>query len=117
MPGWIGVDLDATLAHYDGWQGPGHIGPPVPAMLARVRSWLQDGHPKYGRVDVRIVTARVALPEQADEVVAAVEAWTLEHLGVALPVTNSKDLGMIELWDDRVVQVEANTGRRLDGQA
>ena len=22
MSGWIGVDLDGTLAHYDGWKGP-----------------------------------------------------------------------------------------------
>ncbi len=21
MSGWIGVDLDGTLAHYDGWNG------------------------------------------------------------------------------------------------
>lgn len=24
--GWIGVDLDGTLAGYDGWVGPEHIG-------------------------------------------------------------------------------------------
>lgn len=32
--GWIGVDLDGTLAVYDEWRGVSHIGAPVPAMLA-----------------------------------------------------------------------------------
>jgi hypothetical protein len=27
--GWIGVDLDGTLAHYDGWKGIDHIGEPI----------------------------------------------------------------------------------------
>ena len=39
--GWIGVDLDGTLAHYDGWKGIEHVGPPIPAMLARVKYWLE----------------------------------------------------------------------------
>ena len=37
LSGWIGVDLDGTLAEYHGWNG-GAIGEPVPAMLARVVS-------------------------------------------------------------------------------
>lgn len=32
-------------------------------------------------------------------------------------ITNQKDYGMIELWDDRRVQVEPNTGRRVDGRS
>lgn len=107
---WHGVDLDGTLAVYNGWVGPNHIGEPVPAMLARVKAWLADGE------DVKIFTARVCEPEpQRSERIAVIEAWCLEHIGVVLPVTNEKDWGMIDLWDDRVVQVEANTGRRLDG--
>ena len=53
MSGWIGVDLDGTLAEYGGWKGPDHIGPPVPKMLERVKSWIAEGR------DVRIFTARV----------------------------------------------------------
>jgi hypothetical protein len=34
--GWIGVDLDATLAKYDGWKSADHIGEPIPAMVDRV---------------------------------------------------------------------------------
>ena len=41
--GWVGVDLDGTLAQYDGWKGVDHIGDPVPKMLERVRNWLADG--------------------------------------------------------------------------
>ena len=50
MSGWIGVDLDGTLAAYGGWMGPDSA----------------DFH--------------------------------------------------VELWDDRCVQVEANTGLRVDGK-
>ncbi len=53
--GWYGVDLDGTLAHYDGWMGPTEIGPPISKMVHRVRRWLAEGR------DVRIFTARVAL--------------------------------------------------------
>ena len=52
--GWIGVDLDGTLAHYDGWKGVDHIGDPVPKMLMRVLDWRRQG------LAVRIFTARVA---------------------------------------------------------
>ena len=42
MKGWIGVDLDGTLAHYDKWRGVEHIGKPVPVMLERVKKWLES---------------------------------------------------------------------------
>lgn len=41
--GWIGVDLDGTLAYYSGWKGIEHVGDPVPAMINRVRAWLANG--------------------------------------------------------------------------
>ena len=123
MSGWIGVDLDGTLARYEGWVSEEHIGPPVPAMVERVARWLAEGR------DVRIFTARVdggevalamgdPLGERFRDVArvrAAIEAWCVQHLGRALPVTNRKDYGMVELWDDRAVQVIPNTGRRADG--
>lgn len=105
MSGWIGVDLDGTLAEYGGWQGPEHIGTPVPRMANRVRAWLEAGR------DVRIFTARASVPEQ----IPPIEAWCMRHFGRALPVTDRKDFGMVELWDDRCVQVIANTGLRADG--
>jgi hypothetical protein len=108
--------FDGTLAHYEGWQSATHIGPPVPAMLARVKGWLEHGHPKYGEVAVKLVTARVSVLGQRDEFMDAWMEWCATHGLPALDVTNSKDYGMVELWDDRAVQVEANTGRRMDGQ-
>ncbi|MEZ5524777.1 MAG: hypothetical protein R3E62_07420 [Pseudomonadales bacterium] len=98
--GWIGVDLDGTLARYDGWYGPAHIGEPIPAMLERVKNWLNEG------VEVRIFTARASVPEY----IPFVTQW-LEKQGLpALEVTNVKDFAMISLWDDRCVQVETNLG-------
>lgn len=34
--GWIGVDLDGTLAFYERWIDELHIGEPIPLILARV---------------------------------------------------------------------------------
>lgn len=104
--GWIGVDLDGTLAEYGGWQGPDSIGKPIPLMLGRVKKWLERGE------EVRIFTARASLPAQVEPV----ERWCKKHIGVVLPVTCMKDSGMIELWDDRAIQVIPNTGERVDGK-
>ncbi len=109
-PGAIYVDLDGTLAQYDKWRGPHHIGDPVPAMARRVERWLEQGTP------VKIFTARVwtdGTPErsyEAEIALAAVIIWCKEHFGVALPVTCVKGTDMIELWDDRAVRVVKNTG-------
>ena len=40
---WIGVDLDGTLAHYNGWKGDDEIGEPVTLMKKRVLSWVEHG--------------------------------------------------------------------------
>lgn len=98
--GWVGVDLDGTLAFYEGWKGPEHIGEPIPLMLQRVTEWLSRG------IEVRIFTARACIPEQ----IPPIEAWCLKHIGLVLPVTNAKDFACIEIWDDRAVQVAPNTG-------
>lgn len=103
MTGWIGVDLDGTLAQYGEWQGHNHIGEPIAPMVKRVKDWLAAGR------EVRIFTARVW--DKNPEVVSAIESWCERHIGKILPVTNCKDYGMIELWDDRCVQVVPNTGQ------
>jgi hypothetical protein len=119
--GWFAVDLDGTLAEYHHWVGEEHIGTPIPAMVTRVRRWIEDGR------DVRIFTARVAPASLAvngvarEFVVGVIEDWCEKHLGCVLPITHEKDLHMIELWDDRCVQVVTNTGltvtERLAAQA
>lgn len=103
--GWIGVDLDGTLAHYDGWKGETHIGAPIPAMVKRVKAW------RAGGIAVKIFTARAYMMSDTQRV--AIERWCETHLGEVLPITNVKDYAMVELWDDRAVSVEPNTGRIL----
>lgn len=122
--GWIGVDLDGTLAEYHGWLPGGCIGPPIMLMVHRVRRWLREGQ------EVRIMTARVSprggysseagrTADQTfvDEQRMLIAEWCIEHIGAVLPITHEKDFLMKELWDDRAVQVIPNTGRRADGRA
>lgn len=106
--GWYAVDLDGTLAHYEGWVSVDHIGAPVPLMADRVKTWLAAGE------DVRVFTARVCESPDQEQALAVIEAWCLEHFGQVLPVTNRKDFGMIALWDDRCVQVVPNTGQAVE---
>lgn len=118
--GWIGVDLDGTLAHLGEWKGVDHIGEPIPAMMDRVRGWLAEG------IEVRIFTARVgalylasASIESKEEALCAQEfiiRWTEKHFGQRLRVTAVKDYGMRMLYDDRCTQVETNTGRLIAGE-
>ena len=121
MSGWIGVDLDGTLAKYEGYKGPDYIGEPIPAMLCRVKQWLAEGK------TVKIFTARVdggraAILLGNDEgwkfadvegIKKPIREWCKRHIGVELEITNVKDYGMVELWDDLAIRVEKNTGRIL----
>lgn len=94
--GWIGVDLDGTLAHYDHYRGDEHVGAPIESMVKRVRKWINEGR------DVRLFTARSPHP--------AIRRWMKDNLGAVLPITNVKDPKMQVLYDDRAVQVTRNTG-------
>lgn len=105
--GWIGVDLDGTLAVYDGWHGLYVIGKPIAPMVDRIKGWLAEGQ------GVRIMTARVSglSGTEGHYVRAAIQDWLEQQCGLPrLPVTCIKDFNMIELWDDRAVTVEPNTG-------
>lgn len=95
--GWIGVDFDGTLAQM-------HSRQPVPRMVRRVKEWINAGK------DVRILTA--SYPQDADYIAK----WLKQHVGKSLPITNKKDHDMMELWDDKAVQVIPNTGERADGR-
>jgi hypothetical protein len=111
--GWIGVDLDGTLAFSNGQNGVFEVGDPIPAMAERVSKWLCCGQ------EVRIFTARVGDTQDSLDIYKqekAIEEWCRKHFGTVLPITCSKDYEMIELWDDRAVQVIKNTGQRADGK-
>lgn len=109
MNGWIGVDLDGTLAYYTEWKGETSIGEPIPKMVERVKSWLASG------IEVRILTARVSPVSTTDigKVDRVIREWCKKHIGQELKVTSEKDYMMIEFWDDRCVQVVPNTGVAL----
>lgn len=109
MRGWIGVDLDGTLVEYDGWRGEEHFGRPVPAMVERVRKWLAEGR------EVRVFTARAFGERNADgRITRLIQDHLADECGLPrLEVTCAKDYGMVELWDDRCVQVIPNTGLTL----
>jgi hypothetical protein len=115
--GWIGVDFDGTLAVYNEWVSASHCGEPIMPMVNRVRKWIEEGR------NVRIFTARVYAPpnkalrqKEAAIAMLAIQEWCLKYLGKELPVTCVKDFAMIELWDDRCVQLERNTGVRLEAE-
>ena len=115
--GWIGVDLDGTLAFYDKWVNWDVIGSPIPPMLERVKDWTEEGR------EVRIFTARVSFendickvsgePFTRQQVASVIQDWLEKHGLPRLQVTHEKDFRMIELWDDRAIQVIPNTGRTI----
>lgn len=112
MKGWVGVDLDGTLAKYDKWRGEDHIGDPIPTMVERVKTWLAEGQ------EILIMTARASstgrTAERQRQNVALIRAWCKKHLGQELGVTSDKDFGMVALYDDRAYRVVGNTGQLVE---
>jgi hypothetical protein len=107
--GWIGVDLDGTLAFYSKYDGPAVIGDPVPTMLNRVKTWLSSGE------DVRIFTARVSTNNPTRDIsLRAIQDWCAKWIGQTLPITSEKDYTCREIWDDRCVQVVPNKGISIE---
>jgi hypothetical protein len=102
---YVGFDLDGTLAKFDKWQGPGHIGPPVPKMVKKAKEFLGRG------IQVRIITARLGLPgKEADIAHRAIKKWCEKHIGRKLKVQAHKTPGLVKLYDDKAERVEKNTG-------
>lgn len=106
--GFIGVDFDGTLSSYDKYEGPTKTGDPIMPMVDRVKRWLKAGK------NVSIFTARVAPAHTITEIAqaeSAIEEWCEKHIGQKLPITAIKSPHMYELWDDKAVGVEKNTGK------
>lgn len=110
--GWIGVDIDGTLAYYDKYKGPGIIGAPIQPMVEKVKKVLDEDV-----YDVRIFTSRVnpALPIN-DLLVEqkAIAKFTKDVFGVSIPSTAIKDHLCVEIWDDRARQVVLNKGKFIN---
>ena len=111
---WIAVDFDGTIAKYHKWMGPTEFGVPIQPMVERVRRWVMEGR------RVKIFTARVSLPPgdysyaestYVRHVTTAIQDYLEIYCGLPrLEVTCIKDYACVEFWDDRAVQVIANTG-------
>lgn len=104
--GWVGFDLDSTLAVYNKGDGIDTIGAPIAKMVEHLKSYLA------AKIKVKIFTARVSGddPEKIQKQVAMIQEWCKLHIGVVLDVTCIKDFKMIRLYDDRAVQVVPNRG-------
>lgn len=95
---WIGVDFDGTLAH-------SVSGEPIPLMVERVRKWLRQDQ------DVRIFTARAA--PNSGMSCAEIDVFCIAQFGKTLPITCVKDKYMAQLYDDRAIAIDKNTGAWL----
>lgn len=122
--GWYGFDLDGTLAEYHGWKGIDHIGKPVRPMVELIKKFHRQGR------RVKIMTARIAprkledgtmgeqyiiVPEKCGGATRQyahqyINDWCHFNLGFVPETVYTKDHLMLELYDDRVKQVEPNTG-------
>jgi len=103
--GWYGVDLDGTLAKYSEWAD--EIGEPLPVSVQRVKRHISEGK------EVRIFTARGSVDGDSSnrhQQIVKIHDWVKTHIGTPLEVTHSKDPKMIRLDDDRVRQVDPETG-------
>ncbi len=86
----------------------GDLWPYIAGLLSL--AGLAFGLYRKGKSDQR-VNDRVSAPEpERTAVIAAIHTWLQDHGLPPLEVTNVKDFGMVELWDDRAVRVRMNTG-------
>ncbi|MEB3212418.1 MAG: hypothetical protein VKL39_13750 [Leptolyngbyaceae bacterium] len=136
--GWIAMDLDGTLVKYDKWVSAGHIGEPVVPMVKRVQDFLAEGREVriftarcwplvlpldvsqreaiekwFAQSQLEVVQEFDASPERITDALTAVKAiheWTEQVFGQPLVVTCVKDYFMYQLFDDRAVSVQKNTG-------
>lgn len=103
----IAVDLDGTLAEYNGWQGIHHIGAPIPEMVEKVQKAHATGK------EIHIFTARVSDKEDGDVAAQFIAAWCDQHDIPFVSITSNKHKFFQEFWDDRAIQVIPNTGQFL----
>jgi arsenate reductase-like glutaredoxin family protein len=102
--GFIGFDLDGTLAEYHGWSSTGEIGKPIKKYISLLKNLIAKNF------NVKIFTARVC---QDDSQVAIIEKWLEENGLPRLEITAVKDYRMSYIVDDRAIQVVRNTGMTL----
>lgn len=102
---WEGFDLDGTLAKDDGWKGKEHIGEPIEKTRKLIEKKLEQGK------KVKIFTARASDPKT----IPYIKDWLKQNNIPLLEITNKKDPGIVNIYDDRAVQVRKNTGNLVKG--
>ncbi len=101
-------DLDGTLAYTDGKHDDfTKIGEPIPVMIHIIKEYIASGKL------VKIFTARYARRFDNPEIIPAIEEWCTKHIGYKLEICNEKLPGVKELWDDRAISVQRNTGANV----
>jgi hypothetical protein len=103
--GWIGVDLDSTLAHHEKFEGIETIGEPIGDMVQFVKQLLEQGK------QVKIFTSRANI-KGAGKYIAT---WLKDVAKLPpMEVTATKDAHCIAIYDDIAHRVEKNTGKILN---
>jgi hypothetical protein len=98
----IAVDLDGTLAEYEGWLGEEVIGPPIPGALA----FLEDLH--SAEAEIVIFSARAGTKPGSD----AIWRWLTENKvdQIVTEVTNIKHYRFAAMVDDRALGFRRSEG-------
>jgi hypothetical protein len=84
---------------FDEWLGIEYIGKPIPNMVDKVMALHDSG------ITIKIFTARAADPKS----IPIVKKWLKDNGLPDWEITNAKNWGMVEMWDDRCKQVKPNT--------
>jgi hypothetical protein len=114
--GWVGFDLDGTVAEYTEFKGWQHIGNPISAMVNLIKKLRAVG------IQCKIFTARCSAESRAvdgltfEQVEKVIQDWTEQYIGERLPVTSEKGCSMICFFDDSAVQVNKNMGTLTAGE-
>lgn len=99
----IGLDLDGTIAEYNGWKGISYIGNPIQPIIDAALEKEKEGY------EIIILTARAADPRS----IPIIKNWLRNHNLPNWRITDRKDSSMKEIWDDLAKTVKFNEGTFL----
>ena len=102
----IAMDLDGTLASYEGWRGIDHIGDPIPKMVDILMKHIEIGD------NVTIFTSRVAGNdrEESNDSRHNISKWLRKNNLPQLEITATKEKKFRLFYDDRGCSVLKNMG-------
>jgi hydroxymethylpyrimidine pyrophosphatase-like HAD family hydrolase len=102
-PRTIAVDVDGTLAKYDGWKGSDVIGEPIQSVVDEVRKEKENGTKII--IHTTRTNASINKTHTTEQLVGFVKAWLDKNgipydeiwSGTGKPIAH-------EYWDDRAVK-------------